>query len=84
MSIWADSADCTDSTDCAAELDHCHGTLVTHHDGFAECTEDACVAFDPARHTLSIGCQDIDGGCGCGHTVDLTLAAEPAFELLAS
>lgn len=74
--------------ECAAELDHCHGTLVTHHDGFAECTEDTCAEFDPARHALRIECHDLDGGCACGLPVDLSAderpGLEPEFELLAS
>jgi hypothetical protein len=70
--------------DCVAELDHCHGTLVTHHDGFAECTDDNCAVFDPAWHPLSVSCVDLTGGCACGLAVDLPAAEEPVFELLAS
>jgi len=51
---------------CAGELDHCHGTLVVHLDGgFTECSEDGCVDLDFARHTLTIECFDVDGGCTC-------------------
>lgn len=51
---------------CAVGLDHCHGTLVVHLDGgFTECSEDGCVDFDFARHTLTIDCFDVDGGCSC-------------------
>ncbi len=49
--------------DCRAEIDHCHGTLVVHREGIAECTVTRCVGLDPARHSLIIDCQDGSFGC---------------------
>ena len=51
--------------DCLAGLDHCHGTLINHRDGSAECTHQACASPEPLRHALRIDCTEIDGGCGC-------------------
>lgn len=50
---------------CVAELDHCHGTLVLHEDDFVECTEPGCRDFDRIRHTLTVSCAEVDGGCEC-------------------
>lgn len=50
--------------DCVAGLDHCHGTLVDHHDGAPECTEPRCAALDPARHSLRLDCAELPG-CDC-------------------
>lgn len=63
---------------CIGELDHCHGTLVTHADGFVECTEDGCADFAQLRHTLTIECHEVRGGCGC------TMVSETAVLLRAS
>ncbi|OZM70943.1 hypothetical protein CFN78_22590 [Amycolatopsis antarctica] len=54
-----------DCTNCATGLDHCHGTLVTHSDGLAECTEAGCTDTDRPRHTLVIDCEAMTGGCVC-------------------
>lgn len=54
-----------DCASCAAALDHCHGTLLTHADGFVECTEDGCFDLDRVRHTLIIECHEVLGGCEC-------------------
>lgn len=51
--------------ECAAELDHCHGTLIHHPDGAVDCTEQECSALDPARHGLVTDCASIAGGCDC-------------------
>ncbi|TNC22398.1 hypothetical protein [Amycolatopsis alkalitolerans] len=50
---------------CVSELDHCHGTLVRHEDELVECTEPGCRDLDLVRHTLSVSCAEIDGGCHC-------------------
>ena len=55
--------DMTECADCAADFDHCHGTLVTHGDGTVECTDQACVLLDPLRHPLIIDCAIVLGGC---------------------
>ena len=57
---------------CAAELDHCHGTLVTHDGYLVECSEPGCRDIDLARHELVLHCWDVDGTCVCGQ--------EPAME----
>lgn len=54
----------SECTDCVAELDHCHGTFVTHLDGGIDCTE-GCPAPDHGKHELSITCDVIPGGCFC-------------------
>jgi hypothetical protein len=50
---------------CASGLDHCHGTLVVHGDGLAECTDGQCTDHDGTRHGLAIDCDQVIGGCGC-------------------
>jgi len=50
--------------DCAAALEHCHGTVVLHEDGgTAECTEPGCRDVDPARHALVICCDQFMWEC---------------------
>jgi hypothetical protein len=66
-----------DCAGCTGRLDHCHGTLVRHGDGSADCTEPGCVDLDGARHPLATGCDALLGGCAC---VDV----EVTFELRAS
>ncbi len=51
--------------DCAAGLDHCHGTLVLHSDGSVECTDLTCVVHDAERHVLVIRCTEIGPDCAC-------------------
>ncbi|MQA12536.1 MAG: hypothetical protein GEU98_29245 [Pseudonocardiaceae bacterium] len=50
---------------CTAELEHCHGTLVIHFDGRAECTDHRCSDLDDLRHALIIDCHSVDGRCEC-------------------
>ncbi|WP_181777272.1 hypothetical protein [Amycolatopsis pittospori] len=51
---------------CSGGLDHCHGTLIVHLEGgFTECGEPGCVDLDFVRHSLTIDCLDVDGGCSC-------------------
>ena len=48
---------------CAADLAHCHGTLVLHADGSVECDHvDVCDA-DELQHELWVACDEL--GCGC-------------------
>lgn len=56
---------------CSAGLDHCHGTLVLHTDDVVECTEPGCRDYDRIRHTLTLTCDEIPGGCHC--TADLVI-----------
>jgi len=52
--------------DCRAGLDHCHGTLIVHHDLVVECTDAGCTALERVRHALIIDCDEILPACGCG------------------
>jgi hypothetical protein len=53
----------SECVDCAADFDHCHGTLVAHGDGTLDCTDDGCSLADPIRHSLIIECATVIGGC---------------------
>ncbi|MBO0839380.1 MAG: hypothetical protein J2O49_00945 [Sciscionella sp.] len=55
----------TACADCAAGLEHCHGSLIEHATGALECTEPGCVEVDPARHALRLCCAELTD-CGCG------------------
>ena len=48
---------------CAAGDHHCHGTLVLHADGGAECDEAATCETREDLHEWWIACVDL--GCGC-------------------
>lgn len=63
--------------DCAAEVDHCHGTLVRHRDYLLECAQSGCTVFDPARHHVTVDCEFVDGTCMCSEEfpVELRLAS---------
>ncbi|ONM47460.1 hypothetical protein B0T44_22530 [Nocardia donostiensis] len=50
---------------CVSEIDHCHGTLMLHAGRIAECTDSGCVDADFARHTFTVECTDVAGGCRC-------------------
>jgi hypothetical protein len=52
-------------TDCTAELEHCHGTLIVHADGAVDCTKQDCSDWDPARHSLRLNCADETPDCEC-------------------
>ncbi|MCU1643485.1 MAG: hypothetical protein JWN03_3760 [Nocardia sp.] len=54
---------------CASALDHCHGTLIAHADGSAECTDWACADTDRLRHPFSADCSDVAGGCECAEAM---------------
>lgn len=47
---------------CSAALLHCHGTLVHHDDGTADCTDEDC-AGDVALHDFVMSCFEINSGC---------------------
>ncbi len=59
--------------DCRNDLDHCHGTLVVHREGFLECTVFGCTGYDRGRHELVSDCQLIDSGCDCHEQVTAAL-----------
>lgn len=61
-------------TDCAAEFDHCHGTLIIHATGPADCTQPGCADLDGVRHDLLIDCRSIAGGCRCVEARQLVAA----------
>lgn len=48
---------------CAADHDHCHGTLVLHADGSAECDNAHVCEAREDLHDWWVPCTDI--GCGC-------------------
>lgn len=49
--------------ECAADLAHCHGTLIRHPGHRAECTEDGCAAPELFLHSLVVDCDAV--GCDC-------------------
>jgi hypothetical protein len=55
---------------CISGIDHCHGTVIGHPQGVAECTEPECDDLDLVRHTLAIECDLIEGGCDCVEPAD--------------
>jgi hypothetical protein len=63
---------------CAEELDHCHGTLIRHHDGTAECTHHGCAVLDPARHALLAQCSEL---AECAELAECGCAGQPELEL---
>ncbi len=50
---------------CREGLEHCHGTLVVHPIGPAECSELSCAVPELYCHDLVVDCCAIEGGCGC-------------------
>ncbi|MET0135276.1 MAG: hypothetical protein ABW215_16985 [Kibdelosporangium sp.] len=50
---------------CSRGIDHCHGTLVLHSDGTAECTDGTCEGPDDETHVLVLACVQVAGGCLC-------------------
>lgn len=62
--------------DCGLDLDHCHGTLVIHHDRTRECTDAACELPDLLMHAFVIDCRSVSGGCCTADgTTELSLAS---------
>lgn len=63
-------------TDCAAEFDHCHGTLFVHVDSTSECTSHGCSDLDVARHSLTVTCAELnDCHCVTETTIDFAVAS---------
>jgi hypothetical protein len=62
------TADCAE---CARGLDHCHGALLVHGDGGAECTAPDCDDVDPARHGMVMDCAATLPGCCVADTAAL-------------
>ncbi len=52
--------------ECAAGLEHCHGTVIHHASEHLECTEAGCETPDVV-HALAIDCDAI--GCTCAVAV---------------
>ena len=48
---------------CDNELDHCHGTLVLHADGTAECEHGEVCDADEAQHELWVSCGELRCSC---------------------
>jgi hypothetical protein len=48
---------------CDNELEHCHGTLVLHADGTAECEHGAVCEADEAQHELWVSCGELRCSC---------------------
>ena len=50
---------------CTGEqvLAHCHGTLVLHADGTAECDGAGACELDELQHELWVACDEL--GCSC-------------------
>lgn len=49
--------------DCGLDVDHCHGTLVIHHDRTWECTDPDCTFAELMTHAFVIDCRTVAGGC---------------------
>ncbi|MCE7001405.1 hypothetical protein LWC34_00900 [Kibdelosporangium philippinense] len=50
---------------CSRGIDHCHGSLVVHSDGTAECTDITCLELGIGTHELVLECAQLTGGCEC-------------------
>jgi hypothetical protein len=50
---------------CSRGTGHCHGSLVVHSDGTAECTDITCVELEAGLHELVLDCRQLTGGCLC-------------------
>lgn len=50
---------------CSRGMDHCHGSLVVHSDGTAECTDITCEDVVVDTHELVLDCLQLTGGCAC-------------------
>ena len=48
---------------CDTELTHCHGTLVLHADGTAECEHAEACDVDEAQHDLWVTCHELRCSC---------------------
>jgi hypothetical protein len=54
---------------CSRGIEHCHGSLVVHSDGTAECTAITCEDLHVDMHELVLECFQLAGGCVCVETV---------------
>jgi hypothetical protein len=50
---------------CSRGTGHCHGSLVVHGDGTAECTDIACEDLYVDVHELVLECVQLASGCVC-------------------
>lgn len=58
------------------EPEGCHGTLVLHADGSAECEHEATCGLDELQHELWVSCAELRCGCvGEDAPVPMLLAA---------
>ena len=48
---------------CDDDLEHCHGVLVLHADGRAECWELPRCEGEVVEHDYEVPCHEL--GCGC-------------------
>lgn len=67
--------DQTNCPECAAELDHCHGTLIIHTEGTAECTDSECTVTLSCRHGLVVDCSSLQPACSCAEEFATLLRA---------
>lgn len=51
--------------ECVAQLDHCHGTLIIHAEGSAECTSSECTMPFADRHLWVLDCAALLPECAC-------------------
>lgn len=47
------------------ETGWCEGTLITHADGWVECSEPACDDLHAARHAWALTCASLWSACVC-------------------
>ncbi len=52
---------------CAVGWEHCHGTVIRHWLGRAECTEDDCPGPELIMHAMVIDCDAV--GCSCAQPI---------------
>lgn len=50
--------------DCEQDLEHCHGTVLVHPDGFTECTDGPACRLGRDLHGFEAPCEDADCPCG--------------------
>jgi hypothetical protein len=60
---------------CDRGIEHCHGTLVLHSDGTAECTDGFCDEDQADLHELVLECRQFAGGCACAETKGVRAAS---------
>jgi hypothetical protein len=51
-------------TDCEHDLEHCHGTAITHFDGTDDCTDDPGCRLAAEQHPFTISCSEVQCDCG--------------------